>query len=165
MMEILNKNHLRDQFDCGEESLTRYLKLFAMQNMRKMLNTCYVHAKEDLQVKAYYTLSNYSLIKNEIKPDTFPFKMVFDHIPTTLLGKLAVDKTMQNQGLGRWMLLDALSQSYKIAMFTASTAVVVEALNEKAAEFYQRFGFKLLHDNKYYITMKSIEKLFNDQTN
>jgi ribosomal protein S18 acetylase RimI-like enzyme len=50
-------------------------------------------------------------------------------------------------------------------MFTASTAVVVEALNEKAAEFYQRFGFKLLHDNKYYITMKSIEKLFNDQTN
>jgi predicted GNAT family N-acyltransferase len=163
-MEILNKNHLRDQFDCGEESLTRYLKLFAMQNMRKMLNTCYVHAKEDLQVKAYYTLSNYSLIKNEIKPDTFPFKMVFDHIPTTLLGKLAVDKSMQNQGLGQWVLLDALSQSYKIAMFSASTAVVVEALNEPAATFYQRFGFKLLHENKYYMTMKSIEKLFNDQT-
>jgi ribosomal protein S18 acetylase RimI-like enzyme len=71
---------------------------------------------------------------------------------------------MQNQGLGQWMLLDALSQSYKIAMFSASTAVVVEALNEPAATFYQRFGFKLLHENKYYMTMKSIEKLFNDQT-
>jgi GNAT superfamily N-acetyltransferase len=162
-MEILNKNHLRDQFDCGEESLTRYLKLFAMQNMRKMLNTCYVHAKEDLQVKAYYTLSNYSLIKNEIKPDTLPFKMVFDHIPTTLIGKLAVDKTMQNQGLGKWMLLDALSQSYKIAKLSASSAVVVEALNENAAKFYQRFGFKLLHENKYYMPMKSIEKLLNNQ--
>lgn len=164
-MEILNSEHLRDQFDCGEESLTRYLKLFAMQNMRKMLNTCYVHAKEDLQVKAYYTLSNYSLIKNDIKPDTFPFKIVFDHIPTTLLGKLAVDKAMQHQGLGKWILLDALFQSYKIAMLSGSIAVVVEALNENAANFYQRFEFKLLYDNKYFITMKSIEKLINDQPN
>jgi ABC-type spermidine/putrescine transport system permease subunit II len=63
------------------------------------------------------------------------------------------------------MLLDALSQSYKIAMFSASTAVVVEALNEAAATYYQRFGFKLLHDNKYFIPMKSIEKLLNDQPN
>jgi GNAT superfamily N-acetyltransferase len=164
-MDILNKNHRRDQFDCGEESLTRYLKLFAMQNMRKMLSTCYVHAKEDLQVKAYYTLSNYSLIKNDIKPDTFPFKIVFDHIPTTLLGKLAVDKTMQNQGMGKWMVLDALFQSYKIAMLSGSIAVVVEALNENAANFYQRLGLKLLHDNKYIITMKSIEKLITEQPN
>ena len=164
-MDILNKNHRRDQFDCGEESLTRYLKLFAMQNMRKMLSTCYVHAKEDLQVKAYYTLSNYSLIKNDIKPDTFPFKIVFDHIPTTLLGKLAVDKTMQNQGMGKWMLLDALFQSYKIATLSGSIAVVVEALNEDAANFYQRLGLKLLHDNKYFITMKSIEKLITEQPN
>lgn len=164
-MDILNKNHRRDQFDCGEESLTRYLKLFAMQNMRKMLSTCYVHAKEDLQVKAYYTLSNYSLIKNDIKTDTFPFKIVFDHVPTTLLGKLAVDKTMQNQGLGKWMVLDALFQSYKIAMLSGSIAVVVEALNENAANFYQRLGLKLLHDNKYFITMKSIEKLITEQPN
>ena len=164
-MDILNKNHRLDQFDCGEESLTRYLKLFAMQNMRKMLSTCYVHAKDDLQIKAYYTLSNYSLIKNDIKTYTFPFKIVFDHVPTTLLGKLAVDKTMQNQGLGKWMVLDALFQSYKIAMLSGSIAVVVEPLNENATTFYQRFGFKWLDNNKYMITMKSIEKLFNDQPN
>jgi GNAT superfamily N-acetyltransferase len=132
--------------------------------MRKMLSTCYVYAKEDLHVKAYYTLSNYSLLKNEIQLDTFPYKIVFDHAPTTLLGKLAVDKSMQNQGLGQWVLLDALSQSYKIAMFSGSIAVVVEALNENAANFYQRFGFKWLDNNKYFMTMKSIEKLFNDQT-
>jgi GNAT superfamily N-acetyltransferase len=164
-MDILNKNHRRDQFDCGEESLTRYLKLFAMQNMRKMLSTCYVHAKDDLQIKAYYTLSNYSLIKNDIKTDTFPFKIVFDHVPTTLLGKLAVDKTMQNQGLGKWMVLDALFQSYKIAMLSGSIAVVVEPLNENATNFYQRLGFEWFANNKYMITMKSIEKLFNDQPN
>ena len=164
-MDILNKNHRRDQFDCGEESLTRYLKLFAMQNMRKMLSTCYVHAKENLQVKAYYTLSNYSLIKNDIKTDTFPFKIVFDHVPTTLLGKLAVDKTMQNQDLGKWMVLDALFQSYKIAMLSGSIAVVVEPLNENATNFYQRLGFEWFANNKYMITMKSIEKLITEQPN
>jgi ribosomal protein S18 acetylase RimI-like enzyme len=67
--------------------------------------------------------------------------------------------------MGKWMLLDALFQSYKIAMLSGSIAVVVEALNENAANFYQRLGLKLLHDNKYFITMKSIEKLITEQPN
>jgi predicted GNAT family N-acyltransferase len=164
-MEMLNKTHIRDEFDCGEESLTRYLKQFAMQNMRKKLSTCYVHTQEDQHVKAYYTLSNYVLLKNEIQPTTFPITVLYDRIPTTLIGKLAVDKTLQNQGVGKRVLLNALIQSYSIAMFSGSTAVVVEALNENASKFYKRFGFELLHDNKYFLPMKSIEKLLNDQTN
>ena len=112
-------------------------------------------------------LSNAAKLFNRVGAVTpsIPFKIVFDHIPTTLLGKLAVDKTMQNQGMGKWMLLDALFQSYKIDMLSGSIAVVVEPLNENATTFYQRFGFKWLDNNKYMITMKSIEKLITEQPN
>jgi hypothetical protein len=50
-------------------------------------------------------------------------------------------------------------------MLSGSIAVVVEALNENAANFYQRLGLKLLHDNKYFMPMKSIEKLITEQPN
>ena len=85
--------------------------------------------------------------------------------PATLKEKENGDKTMQNQGLGKWMVLDALFQSYKIAMLSGSIAVVVEPLNENATNFYQRLGFEWFANNKYMITMKSIEKLITEQPN
>ncbi|MGB5465089.1 MAG: GNAT family N-acetyltransferase [Sedimenticolaceae bacterium] len=62
-------------------------------------------------------------------------------ISNLLLGRLAVDKSYQGQGLGAVLIADALQRIALASQVMAVYAVVVDALNESAAEFYRQFGF------------------------
>lgn len=63
-------------------------------------------------------------------------------IPVCLIARLAVNRSEQNVGLGRSLLLDALRRTVHASRSVAMRAVVVHALGEEAAAFYARFGFK-----------------------
>ena len=58
-----------------------------------------------------------------------------------LLGRLAIDKSHQGQGIGAILIADALQRIAMASQVMAVYAVVVDALNESAAEFYRQFGF------------------------
>jgi GNAT superfamily N-acetyltransferase len=58
-----------------------------------------------------------------------------------LLGRLAVDKHYQGQGLGSILLADAVKRVEQASSVLAVYAIVVDALNLNAARFYQQFGF------------------------
>ncbi len=77
------------------------------------------------------------------------------------LGRLAVDGAFQGQRLGKRLLLDALTQSQKIADLAGCYAVEVMALDKNAAAFYLNYGFHPLADDSLhlYLTLKSIRKL------
>jgi ribosomal protein S18 acetylase RimI-like enzyme len=58
-----------------------------------------------------------------------------------LLGRLAVAESCQGMGLGSVLLADALQRIAQASQVMAVYAVVVDALNDRAAEFYRQFGF------------------------
>ena len=62
-------------------------------------------------------------------------------VPIALLGRLAVDKNFQRQGLGSILLADAIQRVEQVCEVLAVYAIVVDALNPTAAGFYQQFGF------------------------
>lgn len=62
-------------------------------------------------------------------------------VPATLLGRLAVDRRLQGQGLGQLLLLDALRRSHAASREVALFAVVTEAKDEESAGFYVAHGF------------------------
>jgi GNAT superfamily N-acetyltransferase len=62
-------------------------------------------------------------------------------------GRLAVSENHRNQGLGEFLLLDALKQSLISSGVIGSTMVVVDPKNESAARFYQRYGFQPIQEN------------------
>lgn len=64
-----------------------------------------------------------------------------DPIPVMLMGRLAVDTSEQGKGLGRALLKDAILRTLKAAEIAGMRALLVHALDEKAAEFYLRNGF------------------------
>ena len=64
-------------------------------------------------------------------------------IPATLLGRLAVDHRYQGQGIGEFLLVDALRRTLLQSAQIAAAAVVVEAIDPRSARFYQHFGFLL----------------------
>nr|WP_299407655.1 GNAT family N-acetyltransferase [Acaryochloris sp. IP29b_bin.148] len=113
-------------------------------------------------VLAYYTLSAYTIDISSL--DTALAKRLprYPQLPTTLLGRLAVDQQQQGQRFGELMLVDALKRALITSQQVASLAVVAEALNERAVNFYTKYGFHPFrhHPMKLYLPMKSIAALF-----
>jgi predicted GNAT family N-acyltransferase len=161
LVTLLAKHHIRDYFDCGHPSLTRYLKEQASQDIKRNLALCFVTSDADHQVTGYYTLSNASIPRDQL-PIPVQHKLGYRDIPVTLLGRLARDMTMRNTGHGESLLMDALFRSYQAAQATSgSVAVVTDPMDEVAEAFYARYGFiRLEGSRRMFIMMKTIEALF-----
>ncbi len=157
IIEPLNTSHDREAFDCSELSLNDFLKRFARQNDEKGLGRTFVAVEAgNPKIKGYYTLSTGSL-----KFDNVPEKLSRYPIPVAHLGRLAVDVSARGQGLGEYLLLDALARIAVIAGLIGIYAIEVYALSEQAKNFYLKYGFKPLLDDTLhlYLPMKAVRKL------
>ncbi len=159
-IEKLNSEHRREDFDCGQELLNNFIKYLATQYRQKNLGQTYVSATADQRVVGYYTLST-SRVDFQNVPDDLKKRFPEIPIPVVLLGRLAVDRTVQGQGLGKTLLVRALRQSAELSESIGIAAVEVHALDDQAREFYLKYGFTELHDDRFhlYLPIKMIKKL------
>ena len=112
LIELLDKKHNRKEFDCGKESLNNYLQNQAGQDIKRKLSACFVLSdNETYQIQGYYTLSNNSIPLNSF-PEQIQKKLPksYTSIPTTLLGRLAIDTKFQGKGIGKILLIDAFKK-------------------------------------------------------
>ncbi|MBB71834.1 MAG: GNAT family N-acetyltransferase [Legionellales bacterium] len=162
-MSRLNDSHPKQKFCCGVEVLNKYLQKQAGQENRKNIAVTYVlHDQEADQIMGYYTLSA-STIQLQNLPESLSKKLPrYPLVPTTLIGRLAVDSNYQKRGIGEALLIDALRIAHKTSDEVASFAVIVDAMSESAKNFYQKYGFISLSSDsrKLYLPMKTIRKLF-----
>lgn len=161
--EPLNSTHKKSDFSCGKEMLDTYIQKQANQDIKRKLSACFViNETETNLIKGYYTLSNNS-VPSEFIPDQIRKKLprAYESIPTTLLGRLAIDDRFQGQGIGKLILIDALKRSYEISKTIGSFAVVVDPIDQDAENFYNKYGFiKLPDSGKMFLPMKTISQLF-----
>ena len=160
-IQLLEKTHNRKHFTCEENSLTEYIRKQVSQDIRKRLATCFVAVDNEQNVIGYYTLTSESPGRDLI-PDKYLKQVPVNYnAPVILLGRLARDIKTKGTGLGEHLLLDALFRSYKLSNESiGAMAVVVEPINEKAIEFYNKYGFEQLPDSeKMFLPMKVIELL------
>lgn len=150
--EILASHHDRAAFDCGEESLNSFLKRQARQNASRNLGVTHVVVPSPgaSQIWGYYTL-----LVRSVERDVWPRSNKFppDGVGVALLGRLAVDKSGQGQGLGTLMLLRAIEQTERAARDLGIYALVVHAPNDQARDWYVGlgFGFEELLDNPHHL--------------
>ena len=160
-IQLLDNTHNRKNFTCEEDSLTEYIKTQVRQDIRKRLATCFVAIDNQRNVIGYYTLTSESLGR-EIIPIKYLKQVPKNYnAPVILLGRLARDITTKGTGLGEYLLLDALFRSYKLSSESiGAMAVVVDPINEKAIDFYEKYGFEQLPDSeKMFLPMKVIKQL------
>ncbi len=131
-------------FSCGNELLDRWLIRYAGQNERRDAARTFVTTAENHTVSGYYTLVAGQLQHNEATPRTRAGLSSHFPIPIAILARLAVDAVNQGEGSGAALLDDALTRVFRASEQVAVRAVVVHAVNEDAAAFYERFGFKAL---------------------
>jgi GNAT superfamily N-acetyltransferase len=141
--EPLEPGHNVDRFECGREQLDRWLRAYAGQGQRRDTARTFVVCRQgEADVVGYYTLVASQIEQSEATGEIQSGTSKHFPIPVCLIARLAVDRSVQGIGLGRSLLLDALQRTERASRSVAMRAVLVHALDEEAAAFYARFGFK-----------------------
>jgi GNAT superfamily N-acetyltransferase len=136
--EPLSPAHSLDGFECGESSLDDWLKRRALKNQSSGASRCFVVCDRNVVI-GFYSLSA-GAIHHEAAPKAMRRNMP-DPLPVLLLGRLAIDRRHQNQGLGRALLRDAMLRAVHIGRDAGVFAILVHALSEPAKRFYLSRGF------------------------
>jgi predicted N-acetyltransferase YhbS len=146
----LDSSVSKDAFDCGVPKLNDYLKQYAGQNDRKGIAKTFVAIlKEDgNEVVGYYTISMSSITFDSL-PEQLRKRLPRYPVPAMLIGQLAVDTSMQGRGLGKRLLMDALSKAVRLADEVGIFAVRVDALDDESKQFYLKYGFIPLIDYEF----------------
>ena len=157
-------DNLRTAFSCGSESLDRYLKQQASQDIKKRVAVSYVLISNDDRIAGYYTLSSDNIRADDLPPDLVK-QLKLPRYPVmgaTLVGRLARDLSFRGQGIGALLLIDALKLSLAMSRQIASFAVMVDAKDETAHRFYTQFGFIAFPDTaqRLFLPMQTVEKIF-----
>jgi len=162
-IEPLASHHDRIGFSCGVESLDRYFRMQASQDVRRKANGVFVLAgvQEPARVLGYYTLCATGLAPGDVPVEARKHIPRYPLVSATLIGRLAVAVAHQGRGLGNVLLADAVQRAYASASSVGSSMLVVDAISEQAAAFYAANGFVRLPEClRLVLPMQTVAKLF-----
>jgi GNAT superfamily N-acetyltransferase len=161
IFQPISVDHDRAEFDCGKAPLNTYLKQFARQNHDRGIAKTFVALPE---VGSRTIAGFYATCAASIAFTTFPAaekRLPRYPIPVMRIAQLAVDRRFQGMRLGEELLMEALHRAILVHEVTGIYAVVVDALDDAAGRFYQRYEFASLLDTPHslFLSMKKILQL------
>lgn len=144
-IQALNSTHNCKGFDCGTRPLNEWLATMASQQQKKNISRTFVL----VDVSAPETiLGFYTVAVSEVGHDSFPNPKKYPkRVPVVRLGRFATHKTLQGQGFGEQLLFNALERVAEISLNAGIAAIVVDAKDAKAADFYRKYSFVPSPDN------------------
>lgn len=137
--EPLTAAHDLSAFDCGIPPLDEWLKKRAMANQAGGASRTYVVCRGQ-SVVAYYALAVGSISHAEATGRVK--RNMPDPVPMMILGRLAVDRSLQGQGIGAALLADAVLRVLQAAEIAGIRGILVDAIDDTARAFYEKFGFR-----------------------
>jgi GNAT superfamily N-acetyltransferase len=161
-IEPLKSQHDRATFSCGVAELDTYLQRQARQDQERKLAAIFILTADGKTVAGFYTLSAHSILAADL-PESYPRKLPRFPLPVTLLGRMAVSRSLHGQRLGEFLLMHALERAWAGSQQVASWAVVVDA-KAGAREFYLKHDFVPLpsQPTRLFLPMAIVEKLFDN---
>ena len=146
--EAIGRHHDRKRFDCGSAALNEYLDRYARQNHESGGAKTFVAVSPAEPARV---LGLYSISPGAIEWARVPAKVTKHlgryEVPVFRIGRLAVDRSVQGQGLGSDLLLAAGERALTVAAEVGGVALAIDAKDERAARWYARFGALALLDD------------------
>jgi GNAT superfamily N-acetyltransferase len=140
VLQSLAATHLLDGFNCGESSLDDWLRRRALTNHLNGASRTFVVVDPDQCVFGYYALAA-GAVAHQDATSAIRRNMP-DPVPVMVLARLAVDARAQGIKLGAALLQDAVTRVRSVAENAGVRALLVQALNERAKQFYEYYGFR-----------------------
>ncbi|MBG14067.1 MAG: GNAT family N-acetyltransferase [Alcanivorax sp.] len=133
----LSKQHDRAGFDCGVAELNTFIQKTARRQDERHLvrTTVLVDTDQPERILAFYS--------------TAPCETDYPHpVPFLRMARLATHRSVQGQGFGEVALLSAIDDAATISRtFTAIGGLVVDAKDQQAAAFYEKYEFIRIEEN------------------
>jgi ribosomal protein S18 acetylase RimI-like enzyme len=161
-IELLAKSHDRDGFDCGSEPLNLFLKQTARQHAERGISRTFVLVDEAAAapkpIVGFFSL-NICQIKSESLRAPEAKKLPRD-VAGVRLGRLAVAKTYQRQGIGKTLLVAAMGKFIEIFNTVGGIGLFVDAKDQDAKHYYEQFGFVAMASNELelFLPVKTIQE-------
>jgi len=161
-IELLAKSHDRDGFDCGIEALNLFLKQTARQHAERGISRTYVLVDENAvapkPIIGYFAL-NLCQIKSE-RLSTEQARKLPRNVSGVRLGRLARAKPFKGQGIGDILMVAAMKKFIEVFNLAGGIGLFVDAKDQHAKEFYERFGFISLPSNEFelFLPVKTIQE-------
>ncbi|MDG4873871.1 GNAT family N-acetyltransferase [Mesorhizobium sp. WSM4935] len=143
--EPLTAVHDVSGFSCGKPALDEWLKSRALSNQEKGFTAVLV-VHEAGRVVGYYGLAPTAVVPS-ILPRSIRTGQPPDPVPCLLLGQLATDIGWAGRGIGTGLVKHALQRCVQAAQLIGGRALMVNAVDAEAAQFWQRRGFLPTRDD------------------
>ena len=154
--ELLTAEHDLSQITCGKPALDLWLKTRALSNQQKGFTVVMV-VHDSGRVVGYYGLAPTAVVPAGM-PRSIRTGQPPNPVPCLLLGQLATDREWTGRGISTGLLRHALTRSVAGAHFVGGPALLVSALDEKAAVFWRHHGFIPSQDDPF-ILFRSISDI------
>ncbi|MFI7541779.1 GNAT family N-acetyltransferase [Actinoplanes sp. NPDC049599] len=149
--EALSEHHKTGYFDSSKPELDTWLQQHALTTEARRTGRTFVWSGDELVV-AYYTIAAHLIVREDLPRSLGRGNPA--QIPAVLLARLALDKTLHEQGLGGVLLADALQRIVIATRTVAARFVVVDAIDQGAHGFYMHHGFREIPG-----TMRLVQKI------
>jgi GNAT superfamily N-acetyltransferase len=164
-LELLAKIHDRAGFDCGSEPLNLFLQQTARQHAERGISRTFVLVDETASapkpIVGFFSL-NICQIKSESLTPREAGKLPRD-VAGVRLGRMAVAKSYQRQGIGKTLLVAAMGKFIEIFHAAGGIGLFVDAKDPAAKRYYEQFGFVPMPSNELelFLPVKTIQEALN----
>ena len=142
VIEPLGKQHDRAAFSCGQPALDDWFRRQAGQDEKRNIARVFVAVDDEHGVIGFYSLSSFTLAIEDLPQEIARKLPRYDAIPAALIGRLARDQRVRGLRIGDLLLADAIRRILSASRSLAVFAIIVDAKDDRAAAFYENFGFK-----------------------
>jgi len=143
--EPLTEAHDVSEFSCGKPVLDHWLKTRALSNQQKGFTAVLVLHTAG-RVVGYYGLAPTGVVPAAL-PRAIRTGQPPNPVPCILLGQLATDTGWAGMGIGTGLVKHALQRCVEAASLIGGRALMVNAVDGEAAEFWKRRGFEVSRDD------------------
>jgi ribosomal protein S18 acetylase RimI-like enzyme len=161
-IELLTRSHDRDGFDCGSPLLNLFLKQTARQHAARGISRTFVLVEEDASepkpILGFFSLNICQVRSDALSPQEA--KKLPREVSGIRLGRLAVAKAYQRQGIGKTLLAAAMGRFMEIFNTAGGIGLFVDAKDHEAKHYYEQFGFVSLPSNELelFLPVKTLQE-------
>ncbi|MFH2091431.1 MAG: GNAT family N-acetyltransferase [Pseudomonadota bacterium] len=158
----LNKDHDRVGFHCNVDTLDHYIHKQAGQDTKRGISRIFVAEQpgNSKEILGYYSLSTLSVRLSDLSENLA--RKLPRHptpVPAALIGRLAVSKNAQGNGIARMLLIDAIKRTLSVSDQIAIYAMIVDSADDDTRGFYEQYGFECLKGSskRLFLPLKSFK--------
>lgn len=149
VIKALNKTHDRHGFNCGNTDLNNFLRKTARQAADKNLSRTFVLTDgDDPRILGFFAITPCAVNILDVPEKERKKYPPQQGLPAVRLARLAVGLQYRGKGFGEVLLAEAMSITVKVAESVGAIGLFVDAKDETAKSFYEKYGFAVTNSSK-----------------